>query len=530
MNKIMVSGDIDMEVLLELHIISEINEHGMAFFSGVISKETSMKILKKAICEVTISYEFQIGSKLDQKVLFAGQIQKYTVKSENRVYYIEAECLSASIEFDKERKCRSFQNINMTYGQFFHHLAGDGRTIFTTKDNNTKIPHPFIQYEETDWEFLKRMAGYRNSVVVPDIGHMYPQISVGMVQGKTYEYEINNCDIEKNIKEWRVKNGSVSIKCPVSLKIEGTIDMNLCDKILYDHKKFIVLKKEVRFLNGILKCNCWIGIEPLKIIDKYFNNHLCGLRLAGVVETIVGEKIKMKLLIDNGNKEQELYPYTYLPITGNGMYAMPEKGTTVYLYFPNNNEKDAFIIDNLSLGLVKGMTCDYRYMETAEENAMRLLSSKIDLSTKNNEAKIFDKTGIEFFSSKETRLYAKKDIIVRNQGIANLSAKSPVHIENIGSSNDYIHIEGVECTIKTNRFSTSDAGKKVEQGEQSNPKMAWRAAETAKQIVAKIIGAIPSSTAQGIEGKVLGGIPGFGGDMVNKDVSEAAGIRSERTS
>lgn len=86
-------------------------------------------------------------------------------------------------------------------------------------------------------------------------------------------------------------------------------------------------------------------------------------------------------------------------------------------------------------------------------------------------------------------------------------------------------MEGVECTIKTGKFLTSDAGRKAEQVMHFDLKMAWRAAETAKNTIRKVLGAIPPSTAEGIGGKVLGGIPGFDGDGLDFDISKISGVK-----
>lgn len=526
LDKIMVLGDLNVEQLLELHIITEINEHGRAFFSGIISKETSEKLLRKVTCAVTICHECEAGKKLDRTTLFAGHIHEFTIKREGGIYYIKAKCLSASAEFDIEKKYRSFQDTNMTFGQLFQHITGYGRSVFTTKESSEKIPHPFFQYHETDWEFLKRIAGYRKTIVVSDISHLYPQVAIGVIQGKTYKYEQDSCEIIKRIRQSGVQDSSGLINHDISLKIEGELGMNLCDKILYHGIKLIVMKKEINLLNGMLNCFCWIGTEQQKVISMYTNNCICGLRLPGVVEGILGEKVKLRLAIDSIDKQQELYFYSYLPITGNGMFAMPEIGSTVYLYFPDSNEKNAFAVDCLASGGTEGLIPDYRKFETVSEKVFKLLPMDLNISTRNNEASIVDKNGIDLFSNSNVRFYAKGDIIIQNKGLASLHASTFVHMQYINETNDYIHMEGVENTIKTKEFLSSDAGQMVKNGEQCDPKLAWRAAETAKNIVSKVVGAIPSSIAEGIHAKVLGGIPGCESDIADKDISEIAGVRN----
>lgn len=522
MDKIIVSGDISVNQLLQLHIITEVNEHGKAFFSGIISKQISQNILKKSICSVIIRCE----SETDETILFAGQIQKYVLKRKGDVCYLEAECFSTSKVFDEKKRSRSFQDVRLTYGKLYQQIAGKGRNLLVTKDGNIEIPHPFIQYEETDWDFLKRIAGHQKAVVIPDVCHMYPQVSIGMIQGKTYEMdEQESCEVEKNIKKWRHQNSLDSKACENTLKIEGALNINLCDKIIYNGVKLVVLKKEVKLSNEMLICSCWIGKEQLEIINLNFNHDLCGLRLAGKVEAVVGEKIKIRLTIDGINDTQELFQYKYLPITGNGMYAMPETGSIVHLYFPDNNEKNAFVVDCQSSKPLEGVTYNYRYLKTAEKNVLGLLPSELSIKTRSNEVKIFDKSGIDFFTKKKVRLSAKEDIIIRNKGILNLHAKESVFMEYNNGNHDYILMEGVECTIKTKIFLASDAGRKTEQVERYDPKLAWRAAETAKNTVSKVLGAIPSNAVEGIGGKILGGIPSYENVGMEIDISKVAGVK-----
>lgn len=349
MERIIVSGDIFMERILQLHIFTVVNEHGQAFSEGILSEEDGGRCLSQIISTVIITYESGSGDEFDNIVLFAGMIQEYRVSKEGGVYYFRANCLSASSVFDKESKCRSYQNVKMTYGHLLRQVSGKGRTILVTKNSGMEMPYPFIQYEETDWEFLKRIAGQLGTVVIPDICHLYPQVSVGMVQGKTYQIQEFDCiETEKDITNWRHLNGSTPMSNSLSLKIEGRLVMNLGDKVISDGIVLSVLKKEILLSNGSLKCNCWIGKEQIKIVGRHHNSHLCGLHLSGIVKAVSGEKMKVRLDIDKSYEDQELYEFTYLPVSGNGMYAMPAPGNIVHLYFPDDNEKNAFVMDCLS--------------------------------------------------------------------------------------------------------------------------------------------------------------------------------------
>ena len=410
MNHIKILGDISLKSLLKLHIITEVNNHGKATFSGIIAEETGKEILENKIKKVTICYDFAIDNKSYSIVLFAGQIKKCRLKITGRIYNVEVECFSSSIELDKEKKSRSFQNIEMTYGQLFLQMSEEENIILAVKDSNKKIPYPLIQYEETDWKFLKRIAGYLKTMIVPDISQMSPRIAIGTIQGKSYEiFDIDIYQITKNIQYQEKKQNYF-------YEIKGEINWNLCDKIYYNGEQLMIVKKEIELLNGTLQCKIRAGKENSMAINIYHNNCLCGLHLLGQVIEVDGERLKLNLDIDNKNKGNEMrHSYPYLPITGNGMYAMPEVGSIVRLYFPNDNEKDAFVIDCFSANKNNEAVPDLRRMIIADKNELRLFFSELNIETDSNQIELVDVEELSMSSKGKICINARENILIRNR-------------------------------------------------------------------------------------------------------------------
>lgn len=138
--------------------------------------------------------------------LFTGIIQKLRFKHNHGEYEIKLKCISASYEFDKEKKCCFYQNQHMTYAQVLDCVAGKGRNILFTCGSGLEIKTPLLQYEETDWEFCKRIASWFGSVVIPEISSEYPQISVGVIDGKEYRLEdCNGYECRTDWEEYRKK-------------------------------------------------------------------------------------------------------------------------------------------------------------------------------------------------------------------------------------------------------------------------------------------------------------------------------------
>lgn len=79
-------------------------------------------------------------------------------------------------------------------------------------------------------------------------------------------------------------------------------------------------------------------------------------------------------------------------------------------------------------------------------------------------------------------------------------------------------------STKAKHFWSSDLARKAENMKKTDLETIWKAKELTKAVLPKVIGAIPSSVANGIGGKVLGGIPGCGSNIKDLDISVAIGV------
>ena len=84
-----------------------------------------------------------------------------------------------TFNLDLKLKRRSFQNKDMKYTQLIDEVikdySGDYIDVVAKGSTTDKF---IIQYDESDWEFLKRMASHFNAGLVPDTYSDKPQILV----------------------------------------------------------------------------------------------------------------------------------------------------------------------------------------------------------------------------------------------------------------------------------------------------------------------------------------------------------------
>ena len=106
--------------------------------------------------------------------LYSGIVQSAEAKEENGLRMICLQLSSGSILLDMEKKNRSYQNTGMSYGEVINEALAPWNTaaIYPSSLSGTAIGFPVIQYQETDWQFVKRMAS-RFAL------SLYPEPSIG---------------------------------------------------------------------------------------------------------------------------------------------------------------------------------------------------------------------------------------------------------------------------------------------------------------------------------------------------------------
>ena len=230
----------------------------------------------------------------------------------------------------------------MTYAQVIKEAIGSNQVICTIGQDR-KIGIPLIQYNETDWEFAKRLASHFNKPIQSDILTGNPRIWFGVRFGneslKEYEkvFRTNTYNICISSKYYEVgKKLGLSKTYYITYKIKDGTNLHIGDKILFKDKKLIICEKEVKFEKGELVFYYTLAREEYVNVVEYYNQLFTGLTLLGEVIKTSSEKVWLKLDIDGKNGE---YDYKWKPTSGSLMYCMPKIGTKASLYFESADER-----------------------------------------------------------------------------------------------------------------------------------------------------------------------------------------------
>lgn len=310
----------------------EKDDHAYAEIQGIVDQEEDVD--GYAGTEIVI-YDASDGYRL----LFSGIVEASEYSCEGMVAVLKLKCYSYTILMDKEEKNKSYQDLNMTYGQIIREIAGQENGYILYEGQDRKLDYPVIRYQETDWEFIKRLAAHLGTALVP----VFYEKEIGIALG------VNHDSVGKVDHQGKI-NYLISEDKKLQYKIESLEKWEVGDKILFKGSALCIADKESRFENGNLLYTYILAKEEYFRKEVYINRKLKGISLRGKVLAVKEEKMKVCLNIDEKQAEKEAYWFLYLPDTGNIMYCMPEVGEEVYLYMGCGQERDAVITNCIREG------------------------------------------------------------------------------------------------------------------------------------------------------------------------------------
>ena len=411
--------------LSELRIENKVNCHAKVYFTGIVSEEKKDDYIKMASSQDKIEVNHvDKGSIIN--TLFKGIVSNIKIKAVMGVYYIEVEGISHSFDLDLKLKCLSFQNKNMPYSQLIKSVISGyaGCDFIDEASKGATLGKLVVQYNETDWQFLKRMASQFGAPLVPDITSDTPKFWFGMPVGK----EVGNLDnfnysVKKDLCYYMDTaenyNNELQESDFICYEIESEKFLNIGDKVSFQGKELIVGESIVVLDKAVLKYGYVLTAEGIGQ-NLILNRSISGAALEGKIIDVQKDTVKIHLDIDKEQNKAEAcwFPYsTFYTSEGNGgWYCMPELGDSVKLYFPNSIEDDAMAISSVRKG---GHSCekmadpDIKYIGTSNGKEVKLGGDDLVLTAKADMfIKLHEGDGIEIQSDQPIVFQSKGDMVI----------------------------------------------------------------------------------------------------------------------
>ncbi|WP_231517236.1 contractile injection system protein, VgrG/Pvc8 family [Paenibacillus sp. UNCCL52] len=341
----------------QLQITRTINDHAFLHISGMLSEEQGAVCIGQDMEQEPIVIRQLDDQGQSLRRLFHGIVTRMSVHCVRDVYTFELEAASHSYQMDIKRKRRSYQDIHRTYDDLVTALVrkyqyGDA---IDTVSNHAKLETFVLQYEETDWAFLKRLASRFDSVLVPEVTAASPKVFFGMPEGKQHKVERDVFyRVRKTFHELDAEKPGERAGSYVTYMIENLQYYALGDLItlpIGQGKELVVVRAVTTLTDGLLRTRYDLQAEQDIRYARYENDQVTGISLTGTVLKVQQDFVQLQLDIDPKQDPAKAcwFPVAtrYVAEEHSGWYDMPEIGEQVELYLPTHREQDAYVTDSL---------------------------------------------------------------------------------------------------------------------------------------------------------------------------------------
>ncbi|GAA0135342.1 hypothetical protein YSY43_21820 [Paenibacillus sp. YSY-4.3] len=439
----LVVSPFELVNLLELTIAKKVNDHACLKFTGIVSEEVkdSYVLMCDARTTVKISQRNEQGT---LSPLFCGIVRNIAVKAVRGVYHLEVEAVSHTFELDVKKRSRSFQNKSMTYPDLLNTVKAPypGIDIIDEATGGGAIGRLTMQYLETDWQFLTRLASRLRTVLIPSVVFDEPKFFFGLPDGSIKgAIKESHYQITKRMDPYRHTTQNTSAKVQendyIYYEVESERVFQLGDTVQFKGSLLYVIGAFTEMKQGQLThlytLSSREGLRP----NPFYNDQIIGVSIQGQVIAVQKDTVKVHLAIDDAQQASDAHCFPYASVytaEGNsGWYCMPEVGDHVRVYFPGNREEEGVASSSVRQNSDEGETNklgnpDHKYFRTAAGKELMMTPEEVVITGKDGEIfiRLSESGGIEISSSKEIKLVAKEDILMNAEQNITISAKDKI--------------------------------------------------------------------------------------------------------
>ena len=430
-DEIRVSG-FNLEYIKDLKVALDINEHIKLNLTAVLKESEDVNNVVN-----TKNIEVYYGN--SRTAIFYGIVTNISVEVSDNVKKIEIEAKSMSYLLDIRKKSRSFQDKSMLINDLIATVLGEyGNVKYVSNIPNVAISELLVQFEETDWQFLKRVISKYNQGIFVYANSNEIKLSLGVPnQNKNITLSSLKYKVYKDIKEYDVfsKNHlkDANEVDYITYDVDTYNILNLGECINFMSNSFYVYKGLYEIRDGILENRYKLRIKPGLRQKTEFNTNIIGSSIDGKIIGVQGEVVQVHLEIDASQSTSTARWFKFSTMSassdGSGWYCMPEIGDSVKVYFPSKDEDESFAISAVS-GYTQGAgeaedrmgDPDTKYLRTKNDKEVKLTPDGIKVSCNSGQAdfnlssdgtlSITSQNNVNITASESLKIVANKSFLI----------------------------------------------------------------------------------------------------------------------
>ncbi|WP_223263993.1 phage late control D family protein [Paenibacillus sp. IHB B 3084] len=423
----------------KVKVVQKMNEHVKVFLTGVLTGTQMEEYTDhmEAGAKLVVSY---LNDDQKQIVLFRGLVTQFRIKLVSNVAYLVAEALSYTSQLDEVPHRQSFQNVKMKLQALLEHvLKSYPKANCTSRLKDQLLQEFTMQFDETDWSFLKRIASRLGWGLIPDSIGENPQFYFGLPDGvhkgelKQYNYSMIRKTKPGASKDDNLLYYKVQTTGPKDVLLQIGAEVKFKGKALYVLQSVAFIRHNSLWHEYVLTTSD--GMKQELIV----NENIRGISLKSKVIGIEEDHVKVFFYemdkVKPNVKETCAFPHaTFYTSEGNtGWYCMPELFDFVDIYFPTHNEKDAIVTHSIRKRSKGGdfiKDPSTKIFMTKYRKAIIFEKNEILITGNDDEVviRLLDDHGIELRSKKDIRVKADGNLVFNAGNTIQVTAKDVSYI------------------------------------------------------------------------------------------------------
>jgi len=409
--------------ILEIKIEKELNEHATLYVCGIVKDDIHFTPV------IGITEGANIKCENDGQVYFNGVLQNIKISCVDAVYRLEVYAVSNTILLDTVKYKRSFQDYAQTYQSIVETVIADNSGAVAYNASEMTVENIILQYNETDWEFAKRLASHTQDVLIP-ITDDNPAFHFGAPDEGDAKLVSNNYAISKDFEAFRrmITEADPLTADDVTLYTVET-DVFVCDlgeKLNLNGIDLHVCRISLSLVDSALKMIYTLCAKKAVSAPKAYNRAITGLVLDGKVTEVKNDTLKLDLCndiergVEEDTEEKHFFKYAtgYSMENHTGWYVMPEENDIVQLLFPLEDEKYAYAASSVRQEDTDRIA-DYlvKYLRTSYGKEIKLQEKEILITAKDNTTfiRINEDTGISIITPKPISISSGSTLSIKSE-------------------------------------------------------------------------------------------------------------------
>ncbi len=458
----------------EIEINRKINEHVFFEATGRIREEEKDHYTRELSFGTEIAVKVKSG-----KILFKGLITETELRHQGDYYILRVQGCSHTVLLDMTKKTRGFHNTNGTFMEIFQFISSEyaGADAIINDEYLTKTGQFLMQYRETDWEFMKRLASHKAQGIFADSTSGHPAYYVGTpilytnVKNSDGGYQIKK-DLKSYKKALEVPEATVVDEEYITYSVRMDEWLHLGEEITFNGLKLCVKSVHSVLEHAVLVHYYELCVKNGLKQRKIYNEILSGKAVFGEVESMNRDSVKVRVQEEQNGQRSVLnavdgdscwFPYStvYATKDGSGWYCMPEVGDKVRIVFQDSDEKNAYAsssVNEYQPGPQENdKMADYRrrYIRNPQGMEVAWTPEQINISANGASVATFDQNGVLTLSAdSKIILHSAGDIVIEAGNQFKVNASDSIDMICGGKGEINISQDGV-IELKGNEIYTN---------------------------------------------------------------------------